>query len=134
MRREIAGTSSRPLRFSPSAWQLMALDAVAGAVSITLAVLLRFVDEGSVPPTYAQRIAPWLLIAALIQVVAGEVMTRLRKPGSRFARRPVLPFLIGTLVAMALVAVVNEILLREPLWHLPHFVSLVAPLLASAGS
>ena len=37
-------------------------------------MLLRFLDEGSVPATYAQRLLPWVLIAAVIQVIAGEVM------------------------------------------------------------
>jgi hypothetical protein len=41
---------SGPLRFSPTAWQLMALDAVAGAIAVGLAMLLRFMDEG-VPGT-----------------------------------------------------------------------------------
>jgi FlaA1/EpsC-like NDP-sugar epimerase len=125
---------NRPLRFSPSPWQLAALDAIAGAASITLALLLRFLDEGSVPATYAQRLVPWLFIAAAIQVVAGEVMTRLRRPGSPIAARPVAPFLVGGLVALVLVLLVNDVILREPLWHLPHFVACVGPVLASAAS
>jgi FlaA1/EpsC-like NDP-sugar epimerase len=125
---------SRPLRFSPSPWQLAALDAFAGAAGFAVAMLLRFLDEGSVPATYAERLMPWLLIAAAIQVVAGEVMTRLRKPGSPIAARPVAPFLVGGLVALLLVLVVNDIVLREPLWHLPHFVACVGPVLGSAAS
>jgi FlaA1/EpsC-like NDP-sugar epimerase len=125
---------SRPLRFSPAPWQVAALDAVAGAASITLAMLLRFLDEGSVPATYAERLVPWIFVAAMIQVVAGEVMTRLRRPGSPLAARPVAPFLIGGLVALVLVLVVNDVILREPLWHLPHFVACVGPVLASAAS
>ncbi|MBV9598212.1 MAG: polysaccharide biosynthesis protein [Chloroflexi bacterium] len=125
---------SRPLRFSPSPWQVAALDAFAGAASITVALLLRFLDEGSVPATYAQRLVPWLLIAAATQVVAGEVMTRLRRPGSPIATRPVAPFLVGGLVALVLVLLVNDVILREPLWHLPHFVACVGPVLASAAS
>lgn len=125
---------SRPLRFSPAPWQLAALDAFAGAASITLAMLLRFLDEGSVPATYAQRLVPWVFIAAAIQVVAGEAMTRLRRPGSPIATRPVAPFLLGGLLALALVLVVNDLFLREPLWHLPHFVACVGPVLASAAS
>jgi FlaA1/EpsC-like NDP-sugar epimerase len=125
---------SRPLRFSPSAWQLAALDACAGAASITLAMLLRFLDEGSVPATYAERLLPWFFIAAAIQVVAGEVMTRLRRPTSPIAARPVAPFLIGGAVAVILVLVVNDVILREPLWHLPQFVAFVGPVLASAAS
>ncbi|HEY2593692.1 MAG TPA: polysaccharide biosynthesis protein, partial [Chloroflexota bacterium] len=125
---------SRPLRFSPSPWQVAALDAFAGAASITLALLLRFLDEGSVPATYAQRLIPWLVIAAAVQVVAGEVMTRLRRPGSPLAGRPVAPFLVGGVVALVLVLLVNDVILREPLWHLPHFVACVGPVLASAAS
>ncbi len=125
---------SRPLRFSPLAWQLAGLDAVAGAAGLTLAMFLRFVDEGSIPVTYAERLLPWLAIAALIQVAAGEIMTRLRKPGSMLGRRPVAPFLVATLFALVLVLVVNDVILREPLWHLPHFVAIVGPLFASAAS
>jgi FlaA1/EpsC-like NDP-sugar epimerase len=125
---------SRPLRFSPSPWQLAALDALAGAAAVTLATLLRFLDEGSVPATYAQRLLPWLLIAAVVQVLTGEVMTRLRRPGSPLARRPVAPFLVATLFGLVVGTLINEVLLREPLWHLPHFVSLVWPIVASAAS
>jgi FlaA1/EpsC-like NDP-sugar epimerase len=125
---------SRPLRFSPAPWQFIALDACAGAASLTLATLLRFLDEGSVPATYAQRLVPWLFIAAAIQVVAGEVMTRLRRPGSPIATRPVVPFLIGGLVSLVLVLLVNDVILREPLWHLPHFVACAGPVVASAAS
>ena len=122
------------IRFSPSPWQLVALDAFAGAAAVTLATLLRFLDEGSVPSTYAQRLLPWLLIAAVVQMVSGEVMTRLRRPGSLLASRPVAPFLVATLAGVILVTLVNDGLLREPLWHLPHFVSLVWPVLACAAS
>ena len=48
------------LRFSPSAWQLLALDAAVGALAYALAMWLRFLDEG-VPGTYAQRLLPWLI-------------------------------------------------------------------------
>jgi FlaA1/EpsC-like NDP-sugar epimerase len=112
----------------------MALDALAGALAVTLATLLRFLDEGSVPSTYAQRLLPWLVIAAVVQVGAGEVMTRLRRPGSMLARRPVAPFLIAILLELAVVTLINDVLLREPLWHLPHFVSIVWPVLAGAAS
>jgi FlaA1/EpsC-like NDP-sugar epimerase len=112
----------------------MALDALAGAAAVTLATLLRFLDEGSVPSTYAQRLLPWLLIAALVQVGAGEVMTRLRRPGGVLARRPVAPFLVATLLELVVVTLINDVLLREPLWHLPHFVSIVWPILGGAAS
>jgi FlaA1/EpsC-like NDP-sugar epimerase len=125
---------SRPARFSPSPWQLAALDALAGATAVSLATLLRFVDEGSVPSTYAQRLLPWLVIAAAVQILTGELMTRLRRPSSPLARRPVAPFLIATLFDLVVVALINDLLLREPLWHLPHFVSIVWPVLASAAS
>lgn len=122
------------IRFSPSAWQLLGLDALAGAAAVTLATLLRFLDEGAIPSTYAQRLLPWVVIAALVQVLTGELMTRLRRPGSLLARRPVAPFLVAALVGLVLVNVVNDAVLREPLWHLPHFVAFVWPILASAAS
>ena len=112
----------------------MALDATAGAIGISLAMLLRFVDEGSIPAVYAQRLVPWLLIAMAAQVGVGEAMTRLRKPGSALARRPVAPFLVATLIGLAIVTLINDAVLREPLWHLPHFVAGVGPILASAAS
>ena len=124
---------SGPLRFSPSGWQLMALDAVAGAAGLALAMLLRFVDEGSVPATYLQRLWPWLIAAALLQIAVGEVMNRLRKPGSMIARRPVAPFLVATVLSLVTVLVINDLVLREP-WRLPHFVAVVGPLLAAAVS
>lgn len=123
----------RPLRFSPSSWQLVAFDACAGAAGVTLAMLLRFVDEGSLPATYAQRLLPWLVLAALIQVGAGEVMNRLRKPGSALASRPVAPFLVATALALVVMLVINDVVLREP-WRLPHMVAIVGPLLAGAAS
>ena len=124
---------SSPIRFSPSLWQLVALDALAGAASFGLAMLLRFLDEGNVPATYAQRLVPWLFAAALLQVGAGELMNRLRAPGSPLARRPVVPFLIPTALVLLLVLVINDLVVREP-WRLPHFVAVVGPLLAGAAS
>ena len=124
---------SKPLRFSPAPWQLVALDAAAGAAGVTLAMLLRFADEGNVPPTYVQRLMPWVVFAAAVQVGGGELMNRLRKPGSILARRPVAPFLVATLAALLVVLVINDLVLREP-WRLPHFVAIVGPLLASAAS
>jgi hypothetical protein len=118
------------LRFGPSGRAVARLDAAVGALAYALAMWLRFLDEG-VPSTYAQRLLPWLIAGALVQVAAGEVMNRLRKPGARFADRPVAPFLLGGLVSLVPI-VVNE-LLGEP-WHLPHTVAVVAPLLATAGS
>lgn len=112
----------------------MALDAVAGGVAVVFAMLVRFLDEGAVPLTYGQRLGIWVVLAAAVQVIAGEVMTRLRRPGSALGRRPLLPFLVGALVSVLLVSVLNDVALREPLPHLPHFVSIVAPLLASAAS
>jgi FlaA1/EpsC-like NDP-sugar epimerase len=61
-------------------------------------------------------------------------MTRLRVPGSRFARRPVAPFLLAGFGSVAAVVVVNDLLLSEPLWHVPHFVAIVGPMLASMAS
>src|SRR5258708_20270894 len=107
----------------------MALDAVAGAAGISLAMLLRFVDEGSVPATYLQRLWPWLVAAAVLQIAVGEVMNRLRKPGSVIARRPVAPFLVPTGLSLVTGLVVNDLVLPEP-WRLPPFVAVVAPLLA----
>src|SRR3984893_17201276 len=111
----------------------MALDAVAGAAGVAVAMLLRFVDETSVPATYAQRLVPWLVLAALIQVGVGEAMNRLRKPGSALARRPVARCLVATVGALLLVLAINDLILREP-WRLPHLVAIVGPLLAAAGS
>jgi FlaA1/EpsC-like NDP-sugar epimerase len=112
----------------------MALDAIAGAGGMALAMALRFVDEGSIPGVYQQRLFPWLVIGALVQVGGGELMTRLRKPGSSLAGRPVLPFLVATVLELAVVLLINDVLLREPLWHLPHFVAIVGPILAAAAS
>ncbi len=125
-----ARVHSRALRFSPSATQLLALDAAVGVLAYAAAMWLRFLDEG-VPGTYAQRLLPWLIVGALVQVGVGEMMNRLRKPGSVLAHRPLAPFLVGGLVALVPTAF-NE-LLGEP-WHLPHSVAIVAPLLAVAGS
>ncbi|MDQ3810356.1 MAG: polysaccharide biosynthesis protein [Chloroflexota bacterium] len=121
---------SQPVRFSPSAWQVVALDAAVGALAYALVTWLRFLDEG-VPATYAQRLLPWLVIGALTQVGAGELMNRLRKPGSALARRPVAPFILAGGAALLPMAF-NE-LLGEP-WHLPRSVAAVAPLLATAAS
>jgi FlaA1/EpsC-like NDP-sugar epimerase len=123
---------SRPLRFSPTPWQLLALDAVAGAVAVTLAMLLRFMDEG-VPGTYAQRLLPWQFLAAAVQVLVGEAMNRLRKPGSVLARRPVAPFLVAAALSFLVVLGINDLILREP-WRLPHTVATIWPLLAAAAS
>ena len=122
-----------PLRFSPAPWQLTALDALAGAAAVSLAMALRFVDEGSVPATYGQRLLAWIFIAAAVEVAAGEVMNRLRKPGSLLARRPVAPFAVATVLALLVVLVINDLVLREP-WRLPHFVAIVGPLLATTAS
>lgn len=124
---------SKPLRFSPAPWQVVALDAVAGAAGVTLATLLRFADEGSVPVTYVQRLMAWVVLAAAIQIGAGEAMNRLRKPGSALALRPVAPFVVATLLALLVVLAINDVLLREP-WRLPHFVAIVGPLMACAAS
>jgi FlaA1/EpsC-like NDP-sugar epimerase len=123
----------RPLRFSPSPWQLTALDALAGGAAVSLAMALRFVDEGSVPATYVQRLVPWIVLAAVVEVAAGEVMTRLRKPGSVLAQRPVAPFAVAICLALLVVLIVNDLLLREP-WRLPHFVAIVGPVLAGTAS
>ena len=121
----------RALRFSPSPYQLVALDALAGAAAYALAMLLRFIDEG-VPATYAQRLLPWLLIGALVQVGVGELMSRLRRPGSRLARRPVAPYVAAALAGFMPLVAINE-LLGEP-WHLPHSIVVIAPVLAATAS
>jgi FlaA1/EpsC-like NDP-sugar epimerase len=123
----------RPLRFSPAPWQLTALDALAGGAAVSLAMALRFVDEGSVPATYVQRLVPWIVLAAVVEVGAGEVMTRLRKPGSVLAQRPVAPFAVAISLGLLVVLIVNDLLLREP-WRLPHFVAIVGPVLAGTAS
>src|SRR5207247_2304851 len=99
-RSELVRNGSMPLRFNPAPWQLLALDGIAGAAAVALATLLRFLDEGSVPETYVMRLLPWLFAAAAIQIAAGEVINRLRKPGSILARRPVLPFFVATGAAL----------------------------------
>ncbi len=111
----------------------MLLDGVAGAGGVAVAMLLRFMDEGSVPATYALRLMPWLVFAAAIQVGVGETMNRLRKPGSVLARRPVAPFLVAAALSVLGVLAINDLVLREP-WRLPHLVAIVGPLLATAGS
>src|SRR5438034_472523 len=79
------------------------------------------------------RWQPWLAAAAVLQIAVGEVMNRLRKPGSLIARRPVAPFLVATVLSLLAVLVINDLVLREP-WRLPHFVAVVGPLLAAAVS
>jgi FlaA1/EpsC-like NDP-sugar epimerase len=100
---------------------------------MALTMQLRFVDEGGIPASYAQRLVPWLVLLAVIQIGVGEVMNRLRKPGSALARRPVLPFVVATGVSLLVVLVLNDLVLREP-WRLPHTVAVFAPLLAAAAS
>ncbi|HYW87342.1 MAG TPA: hypothetical protein VFB50_06220, partial [Chloroflexota bacterium] len=107
------------------------MDALAGAAAYALAMLLRFIDEG-VPATYAQRLLPWLLIGALVQVGVGELMSRLRRPGSRLARRPVAPYVAAALAGFMPLVAINE-LLGEP-WHLPHSIVVIAPVLAATAS
>jgi O-antigen biosynthesis protein WbqV len=124
---------SNPLRFSPAPWQLTALDALAGGAAVSVAMLLRFIDEGSIPGTYLQRLLPWIVLAAGIEIATGELMNRLRKPGSMLARRPVAPFVVATLAALLVVLAVNDVVLREP-WRLPHFVAIVGPVLAGTAS
>ena len=121
------------LRFSPSNWQLVLLDGALGAVAYTLAMLARFIDEGAVPPTYAVRTLGWLLPAAVLHVGVGEAMSWLRRPRSTLARRPVAPFLVAIGLGLVLLLLVNDLLLPVG-WRLPHFVVLVGPLLAGAGS
>src|SRR5437870_13013342 len=107
----------------------MGLDAVAGAAGIALAMLLRFADEGTMPSTYTQRLWPWLVAAALLQVAVGEVMNRLRKPGSLLARRPVAPFLVATLLSLMMVLLINDLVMSVT-WRLTHFVEVGGPVLA----
>jgi FlaA1/EpsC-like NDP-sugar epimerase len=124
---------SSALRFSPTWLQLTALDAAAGALAVAFAMWLRFLDEISIPTTYAIRLLPWLVLAALIHVGMGRLMDRLRHPLSILARRPVAPYLVATVVSLVVVLVINDLILREP-WRLPHFVAVGGPLLACAAS
>jgi FlaA1/EpsC-like NDP-sugar epimerase len=114
----------------------MALDALAGAAAYTLAVLLRFIDEpGGVPATYAQRLVPWAILAAILQIVVGESMSRLRRPTSPLGRRPVAPFLVATVLALIIVLLLNDLVLPPALglrW--PHSVAVVGALLGAAAS
>jgi FlaA1/EpsC-like NDP-sugar epimerase len=121
------------MRFSPSAWQLMMLDGLVGAVAFSLGLLLRFVDEPSVPPTYAQRALPWAIAAGIVQIGTGEVMNRLQRPGSPLARRPIAPFLAAAAIELLLVLLVNKLALPVT-WTLPLSVAIFGPLLGSTGS
>jgi hypothetical protein len=121
------------VRWYPSPWQALVLDGVLGALAYTLAMVVRFVPEEAVPQTYAVRAVAWAVPAAVLQIGVGEVMTRLRRPRSPLARRPVLPFLVAIAAGLLVLVIVNDALL--PLtWRLPHFVVLFGPLLAGAGS
>ncbi len=119
-------------RFAPGPWQLVALEAVVGAAAYSLAMVLRFVDEGAIPETYALRVIPWAVAAAVLTVAGGELAGQLGKPRSPLAGRPVLPFIVAGAVALVVVLAVNRLL---PVWlTLPISVKVVGPLLASAGS
>ena len=124
---------SAALRWYPSPWQVVLLDAALGALAYSLAMLVRFMPEEAVPQTYAVRAIGWAVPAAFLQMAVGELMTRLRRPRSPLARRPVMPFLVAIGLGLLVLVVVNDLLI--PLsWRLPHFVVLFGPLLAGAGS
>jgi FlaA1/EpsC-like NDP-sugar epimerase len=109
------------------------LDGLLGAVAYSLAMVLRFADEGAVPATYALRAAGWAVPAALVHVGAGEVMSRLRRPRSPLAGRPVLPFAVAGSVGLLIVLTLNLLVLPSA-WRLPLSVAIFGPLLASAAS
>ncbi len=119
-------------RFTPSPGQVVALEALSAVAAFALVMLLRFVDEGTVPSSYALRLVPWAFIAAGIHLFTGYLAGQLRKPRSRLAHRPVLPFLIAGALALALTLAINA-LLPVSLW-LPRSVAILGPLLASAAS
>lgn len=125
--------TARPLRFSPSGWQVLALDGLCGAVAMAVTMQLRFIDEGGIPATYAARLVPWVGIAAVLQILSGELMNRLRRPGSTLAHRPVLPLLVPSVAVLLIILAINDLVVREP-WRLPHSVAVFAPLLAAVGS
>lgn len=109
------------------------LDVVAAFGAYSLAMLLRFADEGAIPASYAARLAPWLVVASVVNLAVGEGMSRLRRPRGLLAHRPILPFVLGILAAVGLVLVLNYALAPLPL-RLPLSVAVIAPILAAAAS
>lgn len=128
----VPAKSSLP-RFHASGWQIVALEAVAAVAAYSLAMLLRFADEGTVPATYAVRTAPWAVLAALLHVGCGQLAQWLRRPRSPLSRHPVAPFLLAGATALAAVLVLNYVFLPVG-WRLPLSVAVVGPLLAAAAS
>jgi nucleoside-diphosphate-sugar epimerase len=122
-----------PLNMTPRlANRITVLDAVAGAAAYTLAMLLRFADEGAVPPTYAARAVPWAAFAAAIHVAGGMAADRLRRPRSPVARQPIAPFAVAGALALGAVLAINYLVLPLEL-RLPLSVAIVGPLLASGA-
>jgi FlaA1/EpsC-like NDP-sugar epimerase len=123
-------TPSRRL-FAPRGWRLVAAQGALGAAAYALAMALRFVDEGSIPTTYALRLIPWALVGAVQAVAVGALAARLRRPHGPLADRPVMPFIVAGLVSVVVVLGINRLL---PVgFTLPTSVAVIGPLLASAG-
>ncbi|MBV9358407.1 MAG: polysaccharide biosynthesis protein [Chloroflexi bacterium] len=123
-------TSWQPL-LPPRGWRLVAAQGTVGAAAYALAMALRFVDEGSIPTTYALRLIPWALVGAVQAIGAGALAARLRRPHAALADRPVTPFVVAGLVSVVVVLGINRLL---PVgFTLPTSVAVIGPLLASAG-
>lgn len=106
-------------------------DAAIAAVVYSVVLLLRFADEGSVPSTYAARLVPWAILAAVIHVLVGIAIDHWRRPGRAMAGHPVAPYLMGAALALAAVLAVNYLALPLP-WQLPRSVVALAPLFTAA--
>lgn len=122
----------RPPRALPrvaTAPRLALLDAAAGALALVVAMQLRFLDEGGVPPSYASRILPWVGVGVVLQVGLGILVDRLRAPRGLLAGRTVSPFLAAGLLGVGLSLAASSWVAPLPL-RLPTLVAILAPLLA----
>jgi FlaA1/EpsC-like NDP-sugar epimerase len=110
---------------------LVAAQGAVGAAAYALAMALRFVDEGSIPTTYALRLVPWAVVGAAQAIAVGALAARLRRPRGPLADRPVMPFMVAGLLSVVVVLGINRLL---PIGlTLPTSVAVIGPLLASVG-
>lgn len=112
---------------------MVVLEALSAAAAYSLAMGLRFWEEGAIPETYLARLLPWAILAGAIHVGSGQLTVRLRRPGAPLAQHPVLPFAVSGAAALTATLVVNFLILPTPL-RLPLSVAVVGPLLAAAAS